>query len=257
MLRIPPKKALISAFFFCLLSGATLADGCLLPSPVESAQVASVTDGDTLRLTDGRKLRLLAIGAPEIDWENQENSEAFGLTAKKRLQWLLPKKSAVMLRHDRDKYDRFGRSLVQVINADGIDVGAELVKEGLAYTYIFPPNDGLLGCYFVLEKQARKTKAGIWSLPRFHIRPAATAPDTESGYQLLNGRISKREQRGEVLTLELDGRVRVKVRGLGSAAYAGMNLPKLGQTITVRGPLNWKQGRGTLDIRHRQGFDRP
>lgn len=257
MLRIAQKKALISAFFFSLLSSTALANGCLLPSPIEPAQVASVTDGDTLRLVDGRKLRLLAIGAPEIDWQDPERSEAFGLTAKKRLQWLLPKKSAVTLRHDHDKYDRFGRSLVQVINADGKDVAAELVKEGLAYTYIFPPNDGLLACYFALEKQARQAKNGIWSLPRFQVRPAASAPDNESGYQLLSGKITLSEQRGEVLTLELDGRVRVKVRGVGSSAYAGMSLPKLGQTISVRGPLNWKQGRGQLDIRHRQGFDRP
>lgn len=256
MLRITGKKALSGAFFLWLTAPISLADNrCLLPSASEATQVATVSDGDTVRLVDQRRVRLLAIGTPEIDREQQQRSEPLGLEAKKRLQWLLPKKSPVTLRHDKEKYDRYGRSLAQVISADGRDVAAELLRDGLAYVYIFPGNDALHECYRRIEQFARQQRKGLWALSAFQNRPVRDIPAGETGYQLFNGRVSHLAKRGQRLTLTLDDRVTVKIHDLDSDAYRSFRLPRVGESVTVRGRLRWQQGRGLIDVRHRQGFD--
>ena len=250
------KKALIGAFFLLHFSAVAATSPCLLAPDAEKATVQQVTDGDTFKLSDGRKIRLLAVGTTEINWKNRSRSDPLALEARKQLQYLLPKGTVVSLASDQEAQDKYQRRLAQVVNAKGQDVGAELIKQGMAYTYIFPPNERLWPCYRKLEQQARQAKRGLWALASFSGHQASTAPENESGYQLIHGRVSKVKEGKNSLTLTLDDRIKVFVRELDSGAFHGMALPKTGDQITVRDYLGWRETGGQMDVRHPQGFDR-
>ncbi|SFM50907.1 thermonuclease family protein [Nitrosomonas communis] len=57
--------------------------------------------------------------------------------------------------------DRYGRKVGRV-DADNIDVNAEMVRLGAAWVYRkYTSNQ----CLYALEKQARQNRAGLWNLP--------------------------------------------------------------------------------------------
>ena len=252
------KKALFSAFLIFSVSFAHAQDAvpdCRLPGAAEPVTIAAVSDGDTVRLQDGRRVRLLGFGALEVDREHPERSSALALEAKKTLQWLVPKASPVSLLTDKEKYDVHGRTLAQLIRADGRDVAQTLLEQGLAHTYIFPPNDFLWRCYQRYENTARAKSRGLWQLPQFQLQAATTVRAGASGYQILQGQVSGYRKRGDALTVVLDTRIFVHIRGENAARFVGIwSLPAVGQPLAVRGVLNWRQGKGHLDLRHPQAL---
>ena len=98
----------------------------------ESAIVAVVNDGDTLRTTSGKKVRLLQIDAPEL------HGDCFGKAALSALRQLTPKGTPVTLVRDPalDQTDRYGRLLRYVI-VHGTNVNVALVRGGAASPYFF------------------------------------------------------------------------------------------------------------------------
>jgi endonuclease YncB( thermonuclease family) len=98
----------------------------------ERGRVARVTDGDTLRLADGRRIRLVQVDAPE------PRTECWGEQATRALAELAPPGGAVTLERDPrlDDRDRFGR-LLRYVRRDGRLVNADLVERGAAAPYFF------------------------------------------------------------------------------------------------------------------------
>jgi micrococcal nuclease len=134
------------------------------PPTGESATVAYVNDGDTLRTTSGRRVRLLEIDAPEL------HGDCFGKGAMAVLRRLAPEGARITLVRDPalDAIDRYGRQLRYVFVA-GTNVNVALVREGAASPY-FSRRKGR-GRYgrdlvdAVLE--ARAERRGYWgSCPR-------------------------------------------------------------------------------------------
>ena len=61
---------------------------CPLPGKPEQVRVRQVVDGDTVRLVDGRSVRLIGINTPEIGRKGR-SSEPYAEAAKRRLQALV------------------------------------------------------------------------------------------------------------------------------------------------------------------------
>jgi len=119
--------------------------------------VASVTDGDTVRLTNGRRVRLLQIDAPE-------SGECYSSEARAALASLAPVGSSVVLETDPrlDALDRFGR-ILRYLRRGSVDVNLELVRQGAAAPYFFDGERGrkasrLLGA----ANAAKRAKRGLW-----------------------------------------------------------------------------------------------
>lgn len=258
-------KALTGAFFFARVllvwtfatraAAAGQDSDCLLAGAGETAVVAHVHDGDTLMLSDGRRLRLLGIDTPELDSEAPARSEPLALAARDRLRQLAPGGTVLRLYRDQVHQDRHGRELVQAIRADQIDLAATLLRDGLARQLVVLPNDRLWRCYQRLQQHARRQESGLWALPAF--RPQAAAqlrerPQQESagkGWQLIEGRIDAlREQRGDLL-IELDGRLTLRIRAADRPAFRELPLTP-GQRLLVGGRPRWHQGRARLDLMH-------
>lgn len=273
------KKALSSAFFVgCFVGGsgrlcgavlvgsalllasvgraAEPAGACRLAGAGESVQVASVIDGDTVLLRDHRRVRLLAFDTPELDHDHPERSSALAREARKTLQYLLPRGSAVRLLPEQEKYDRYGRTLAQLLRADGSDVAQPLLERGLAHVHIVPPNDRLWRCYQRYEASARQQRRGIWALSDFQLQPVATLQPGPARYRLLHGRVTGSRQRGEALTLWLDQRLQVRVSAANAGRFTGQwRLPGVGQPLALRGQLHWRDGNAFVELRHPQALE--
>ncbi|MCO7224482.1 thermonuclease family protein [Pleionea sp. CnH1-48] len=202
------KKALYSAFFCACIS--TVAAECLTPKPhhLTRAQVTKVIDGDTLLLTDGRRLRMLYVDAPELNTATKKHAEPYARSAKSWLQKRLPKGSTIYLAVGQRKRDRFKRVLAQVYDLERRYLAAELLDAGLAQLIKIPPDNYPPQCLVDAEKQARIHKKAIWN-------SKLTAPIAASQLKgaerkvIVEGRVSRRWQKGKRYYLMLDKRLLV------------------------------------------------
>lgn len=102
---------------------------------VYEATVIDTHDGDTCHLDVSLgfsvhirpHIRLAHVNAPELH-------EAKGIAARDRLAVLLTD-GPLVIRTTRDRTEKYGRTLAEITNASGVDVGAQLVTEGLATPY--------------------------------------------------------------------------------------------------------------------------
>lgn len=116
---------------------------------------ARVIDGDSLRVGD-TEIRLFGIDA----FEGRQTCErggarwACGEAAADRLRALVGSREISCAKKDTDSYGR----TVAVCRNGGVDVGAEMVRSGLALAYRHYSND-----YVVEENEARAAHRGAWA----------------------------------------------------------------------------------------------
>jgi endonuclease YncB( thermonuclease family) len=147
-----------------LLSRLLLIAVLLLPLATHAVEwvgmVIGVSDGDTLTLLDAGKtphrIRIDGIDAPE-------RTQPYGSRARQSLADLAHGRPA---RVECPKTDRYGRSVCRVF-VDGVDVGLEQVRRGLAWHYVKyaheqPPQARL--DYSRAEEQARHSRSGLWTV---------------------------------------------------------------------------------------------
>ena len=128
----------------------------LTPAEEFSGKVVGVSDGDTITVLQNRtpiKVRLHGIDCPEI-------GQDFGSRAKAFTSELVFGQVVKVVPRD---IDRYGRTVADVILADGRILNHELVRAGLAWWYRkYAPDIGTLA---ELEAAARDAKRGLWSQP--------------------------------------------------------------------------------------------
>lgn len=119
----------------------------------EAAAVAFVLDGDTVELTDGRRVRYIGINTPEVGQPHAEEAKEFNetLVAGQRL-WL---------ETDAQEIDQYGRLLAYVW-VGGTFVNLELVRRGYANAYTVPPNVRYADVFMQAEREAREAGRGLW-----------------------------------------------------------------------------------------------
>jgi endonuclease YncB( thermonuclease family) len=130
------------------------------------AGVVQVLDGDTLNL-GGQRIRLYGVDAPESEQSCERGGVAWrcGADAAAALRNFVAGRQVNCTAIGRDVY---GRTIAQCA-ADGQDVGAWLVREGLAVAY-----REYSTTYVADEARARGERRGIWGgsfvLPSDHRR---------------------------------------------------------------------------------------
>jgi micrococcal nuclease len=127
--------------------------------PAETVVVAHVTDGDTVRLADGRRVRLLQIDTPELG-----TGECYSRAARTALLALVPAGSKVVLEADPalDRVDRYGR-LLRYIRRGRTNVNLELVRRGAGAPYFFEGDRGrYAAALLAAARSARAAKRGLW-----------------------------------------------------------------------------------------------
>ena len=138
--------------------------------------VAYVNDGDTLRLRDGRRVRLVQIDAPEL------HGDCYGKAALSALRGLAPEGTRVTLERDPrlDERDGYGRLLRYVI-AGGRNLNLVLVREGAASPYFFRKERGRYARALLdAVDDARRARRGYWG--------ACPAAELNTGIGSVTGR---------------------------------------------------------------------
>lgn len=127
-----------------------------------TAEVVSVTDGDTLRVAvDGTEepVRLIGIDAPE-------RGACYAVEATAALRELVEGEQVALESDtsDRDRYDR----LLRYVHVDGTHVNATLVREGFAVARRYPPDTGRAEELEAAEATARSEQVGLWGREACH-----------------------------------------------------------------------------------------
>ncbi len=129
----------------------------IIPAEAQRVRVKSVADGDTVTLDDGRKVRYIGIDTPE-------HNEPFFDEAKGLNSSLVTGRD-VFLEYDVERQDNYGRSLayiyVRLDNGD-VMVNAEILRQGLARMYTFPPNLKHVDTMRAMQREAIESQRGQW-----------------------------------------------------------------------------------------------
>jgi micrococcal nuclease len=132
----------------------------LPPLPAgDDASVTSVTDGDSLVVTDGTRIRLIGIDAPDV-----ETDDCYSAEATAHLRQLLPEGSQVRIVYDVGRLDVFGRTLAFVYRLpDGLFVNLTLARDGFVQLLTVPPNVAHAEELRDAVAEARDATRGLWS----------------------------------------------------------------------------------------------
>ena len=147
----PVRRTLWLYCFLAILAGPLLA-------AEYAGRVVGVADGDTLTLLvpDGTSFKQVKVRLGEID--TPESRQPYGQRAKQALSDLAFGQQARVVVQDTDRYGR----KVSRVYVGGVDVNAEMVKQGAAWVYRKYAQDQAL---FRLEEQAKAARRGLWELP--------------------------------------------------------------------------------------------
>ncbi len=216
-------------------------------------QVKTIVDGDTLHLQDDRKIRLIGINTPELGHRG-EASDPFGLQAWQAVWKLLANNKKVGLYYDRERKDRYKRTLAYVVLPDGTSIEEYLLRQGLALSIVVLPNDRNLSCYRTLEQQARKAGKGLWQLPEMQWFQAAKLSAKAEGYRFVSGRVLAYNKSRKYLYLKLSKNLSVQIARKDQKKFKHLK-SLVGKKIQVRGWIHRYKGKQNLRLRVRDNLE--
>ena len=123
-------------------------------------KITSITDGDTIKLSDGTSVRLLQIDSPEL-----RGNECYATEAQKALAKLINRSGKISLTTDPnlDEVDRYGR-LLRYLFIGKRNINLEMVRIGAAAPYFYRSERGLYSEKLIKAAQsARANSRGLWS----------------------------------------------------------------------------------------------
>ncbi len=170
---------------------------------------AEVIDGDTLRLDDGKVVKLAGIlpprafdaGAPRGTWPPEQ-------AAKAALQAIVAGRtvSLAFTGARTDRYERVIAHLFTDLDGKPAWVQRELVAAGHARVHAPPGAGACLGRLVVAEAKARETAIGLWSNAAYQLRPADRPTELSrytGTYQLVTGTVGRVTGSQALVILEL------------------------------------------------------
>lgn len=137
----------------------TPVDNSVEPLNREKAKVEYAYDGDTIKLTDGRKVRYIGVNTPEIGGK-YTNGECFGAEAMNVNKQLVSGQE-VEMEKDISELDKYGRHL-RYIWVDNVFINEFLVLQGYARVETIPPDVKYTRIFKEAESEARKNHRGLW-----------------------------------------------------------------------------------------------
>ncbi|RDH80884.1 MAG: nuclease [endosymbiont of Seepiophila jonesi] len=210
--------------------------------------MAEVFDGDTLLLSDGRRIRLIGINTPETGWEDKPD-EPHAKAAKRRLERLVSDSGKrIRLEKGHQQKDRYRRILAHIYSQNGKNLIEALLQDGAGFQIVFPPNLDHLQCYSAAESRARAAGRGVWASAS--VPDAAGLARSVEGFRLLRGWVEKLQQSRRSFWLNIAG-VKLRVDRSDLDHFNEGQLESLvGQRVEVRGWIRSYKGSQRIRIRH-------
>jgi endonuclease YncB( thermonuclease family) len=224
-------------------------------SPFQTAEVAGVRDGMTLRLADGREVRLAGVIAPsEIDGDAKASTRA----ASTLEAFVAEKRVALYGRADRS--DRYGRLAAQVAfeGEEARWVQAALVSDGALRVAPEASDVACAESLIAFERSARAKQKGLWAEPRFSIVRAEDLANLNAAsgrFAVVEGSVTRVGETAGRTYLDFgrcyteDFSIVIPRQARSAFAAAGIDLKSLrGKHIRVRGVL-FSSGGPAIEIR--------
>ncbi|WP_246481105.1 thermonuclease family protein [Motiliproteus sediminis] len=233
------KALLASAFLFCTPSPAATAD-CTPAANATPATLKRIIDGDTLLLSDGRRVRLIGIDTPELSRDNRP-AEPLAHQARQAAANFLSDKR-LLLMTGVQPHDRHGRTLAHIFDAEGNSLEAHLLRLGLGFQLSLPPNLDLRDCLRAAEAHARQTGMGVWSERYFAPREVSSLHPGDGGFGRYRGTVTRAGRNRSGPFIELDATLYLPVSREGLPYFTDWNVNALlGKAVEVRGWLSYRQ----------------
>jgi endonuclease YncB( thermonuclease family) len=248
-----------------LFLGCGIAGGEPLPAPLvveETARAERAIDPDSLRLADGRIVRLAAILGPHPPL-GRESGRPWPIAdeARKALDALIAGKD-LGLAFDARRSDRYGRLVAHAVVA-GAWVQGEMLTQGFARVETAPDMRAVAREMLAIEATARREPRGLWRLDAYGVLSGARAGRFIDTFQIVEdrarwvraqgGRNELRLGDGDGVTLLFNAAARRELRAVGLDPRRMVDKP-----LRVRGWLRSRFG-AVLDITHVEqieGLDR-
>ncbi|MDX2203768.1 MAG: thermonuclease family protein [Hyphomicrobiaceae bacterium] len=257
-------RALLLSCLIVLSAGAAAGAAdqpCAGLSPGPTATVSHIIDGETLRLSDGRELRLAGIIAPRPDDAGAAPGKwPSAVAARAELEALaLGREVAILFGGARE--DRYGRHVghgVIAAPAGGAQtwLAGHLVQQGLVRVMTSAQNRACASELLALEREARASRLGLWAEAAYQVREAREGDALAAlrgTFQIVEGEIAKAETGRGVLRLELAGPRARPLRASVPVSRAGPGQLPDGTALTgkwarIRGFLEERGGAPFLDL---------
>lgn len=179
------RRTLLSVALTALLGSAAAAQTACHLSPIGTAAVASIRDGRTLTLVDGRVLRLAGI---EVGESSREALQSLAGGQSLRLEGL------------GAEHDRYDRIVAFAFIGDAKNSAQQLLLEqGQAVVSARVGDKACADVLLAAERAARGAKRGIWADPNF----APLSAEHSEGLTARRGRFALVE--GKVLSVRESG----------------------------------------------------
>jgi len=216
----------------------------------EQVKVSYVYDGDTVKLSDGRRVRLIGINTPETGHHNRRPEPYAEIARTSLIEMLESADNNLSLQYGQERKDHYGRVLAHVYLENGEDVALRLLQQGLATTLVVPPNTWAAGCYQQAEQTARNAGRGLWQLDSYQIQAVDALPPDTRGFRIVRGQVDSVARTRNQVRILLQGKLAARIANADLDNFKQGYLEKLtGRTVELRGWI--KPERKILGIRIR------
>ena len=239
----------------CLLGRAARAADL---SVGETGVVAAVTDGDTLTLHSGLRVKLASIVSSARAGDTMEAHQALSGLLRGRV---------VQLHYGGDRRDRYDRAVAQLFTltpdrAPDLWVQEEMLRLGLARVYTWPEEVVDHVALLRVEGRARQRARGLWSDPAFSVHspePNNLAQLVDS-LQIVEGIVTDTaEVRGQAylnfgadyrsdFTIAIARRHRRRFAEMDPLSLAGARVRVRGWVELINGPMMWVNHPARIEV---------
>jgi micrococcal nuclease len=241
-------RALITS---ALLVYGTLSLACETDRIDDRFRVTWVYDGDTVRLEDGRKIRLVGINTPETGRGKRPAQPGAEQAAQRLRQIIDDHNGQIAVRYGEDRYDRYDRILAHLFTPEGNSIGATLIREGHAAAITVPPNSWNADCYYTAEDTAREQKLGIWKTDALGPSPSKELGRETRGFHIVHGRVIRVGYSRSATWINLEGNLALRINEADKLYFPETDWDALaGQIVEARGWIYTHKDQLRIKIRH-------
>jgi micrococcal nuclease len=221
---------------------------CLNKATGLPVSIARVTDGDTVVLSDDRRIRLIGINTLELNSTLPQDKQ-WAVSATTELEKQIQSKR-VSLIIGLEEFDRHGRTLAHLRLDDGSSVAEALISKGLGVSIAVGPNERCADQYERSEQLARQARLGIWNKPGNWLNNDKQLTVRDRGFRLVTSTVLKARKSKNRFTLELKNGLRVTLNRHFVTATGTQAQNLQGKRIEVRGWLGKDSGKLNLTLSH-------
>ncbi|MFA5389245.1 MAG: thermonuclease family protein [Candidatus Omnitrophota bacterium] len=175
--------------------------------------VTRVSDGDTIELANGETVRYIGIDTPEIREKDGSgwsyNPMPYAERAREFNKKFIGNKP-VRLEFDVRKKDKYNRLLAYVYIEDKM-ANIEIVKEGLAMIYTYPPNIKYSQDFLDAQKEAKDNERGLWAGLEENKIPASEAKNNIGRMMMVESEVVDTHLTEKLVILKFKGNFKVVI----------------------------------------------